>query len=100
MAAGVPVVLPAHGSFPELIEETGGGLLCKPGDPAELATTLKSLLLDPARGDALGKQGHDSVHRLFTASAMAERTRALYRELVSQPQGAEGRTPEQPAAES
>ena len=27
MANGVPVVLPDHGTFPELIDDTGGGLL-------------------------------------------------------------------------
>ncbi|MFW6344786.1 MAG: glycosyltransferase, partial [Halomonas sp.] len=33
MACGVPVVQPDHGTFPELIEATGGGLLCEPNDP-------------------------------------------------------------------
>ena len=32
LANGVPVVQPAHGSFPELIEATGGGLLVPPND--------------------------------------------------------------------
>ena len=35
-ANAVPVVLPDHGVFPELIEDTGGGLLCEPSDPASL----------------------------------------------------------------
>jgi glycosyltransferase involved in cell wall biosynthesis len=30
MAAGVPVVVPAQGIFPELIASTGGGALCRP----------------------------------------------------------------------
>ena len=33
-ANGVPAVLPAHGAFPEMVADTGGGLLCEPGDPA------------------------------------------------------------------
>ena len=32
LANGVPVVQPRHGSFPELIEATGGGLLVSPND--------------------------------------------------------------------
>ena len=32
LAAGVPVVQPAHGSFPEIIARTGGGVLVEPGD--------------------------------------------------------------------
>src|SRR5262249_41030309 len=37
LAHGVPVVQPRHGSFPELIEATGGGLLVKPNDAEALA---------------------------------------------------------------
>ncbi len=31
-AAGLPVVQPAHGAFPEMLTATGGGLLVKPND--------------------------------------------------------------------
>jgi glycosyltransferase involved in cell wall biosynthesis len=31
LAAGVPVVQPRTAAFPELLEATGGGLLCDPG---------------------------------------------------------------------
>ena len=34
MAAGVPVVQPAHGAFTEMVQKTGGGLLVKPDDAA------------------------------------------------------------------
>src|SRR5262249_55629637 len=37
LANSVPVVQPRHGSFPELIEATGGGLLVNPEDPHDLA---------------------------------------------------------------
>ncbi len=37
LANAVPVVLPAHGTFPELVADTGGGLLSEPGDAADLA---------------------------------------------------------------
>ena len=33
MAAGVPVVQPAHGAFTEMLQKTGGGLLVKADDP-------------------------------------------------------------------
>ena len=41
LANGVPVVQPRHGSFPELIEATGGGLLVPPGDAHALASALR-----------------------------------------------------------
>ena len=40
MANAVPVVLPDHGSFSEMVADTGGGLLCRPHDPADLADKL------------------------------------------------------------
>src|SRR5262249_4888285 len=42
LANGVPAVQPAHGSFPELVEHTGGGLLVRPEDPADLAAGLRT----------------------------------------------------------
>jgi glycosyltransferase involved in cell wall biosynthesis len=41
LANGVPVVQPKHGSFPELIEATGGGLLVNPEDPQDHARSLR-----------------------------------------------------------
>jgi len=82
LANAVPVVLPAHGAFPELIEDTGGGLLCEPGDPASLAEKLRQLVLDPAQADALGRQGQAAIHERYTAARMAERTMALYKQLL------------------
>jgi glycosyltransferase involved in cell wall biosynthesis len=74
LANGVPVVQPRHGSFPELIDATGGGLLVNPDDPADLAAGLRRLLEDAALREELGRKGREAVHRAFTAAAMARRT--------------------------
>ena len=71
MAAGVPVVQPRVAAFPELIEATGGGVLCAPGDPQALAEAIEELLLDPARARALGEAGRRAVFDRFSAEAMA-----------------------------
>ena len=47
LARGVPVVQPGHGSFPELVEQTGGGIIVPPGDAQALAYALADLLRDP-----------------------------------------------------
>ncbi len=60
-ASGVPVVQPRHAAFPEIIELTGGGAICEPGDPRALADALEPLLLDPARARALGAAGRQAV---------------------------------------
>jgi len=88
LANAVPVVLPDHGAFPEAIEQTGGGLLHPPNDPQALAAVLKRMLLDPQQAADLGQAGKRAISERFTATAMAERTRELYRQVLVE-QGAE-----------
>ncbi len=80
-ANGAPAVVPAHGTFPELVAATGGALLHKPADAGDLAAKLAQLLGDPDRARTLGKAGRDAVHDRFHAEAMAQRTLQLYRRL-------------------
>jgi len=81
-ANGVPVVQPRHGSFPELIEATGGGLLVNPEDPADLARGLREILQDGAKRQKLGRQGLEAVRQRFTADMMARNTLEVYRQYV------------------
>jgi len=82
LANGVPVVQPRHGSFPELIEATGGGLLVNPDDPADLAAALRRLADNPSHGVELGRKGREVVRQRFHAAAMAEETVNVYRKYV------------------
>jgi glycosyltransferase involved in cell wall biosynthesis len=83
LANGVPVVEPRHGSFPELMEATGGGLLVEPNDPGGLAAALRSLADDGGHRAELGRKGKEAVHRRFHAAAMAEETVNIYRKYVA-----------------
>ena len=81
LACAVPVVLPAHGAFPELIAATAGGLLHEPNAPADLADKLAELLGDPARAAAIGQAGRKAVIEDFSPQAMARKVEALCRQL-------------------
>lgn len=83
LAAGVPVVQPEHGSFPELIAATGGGLLYTPRSPDELADALSRLAADPTLRRRLGEQGRAAVHERFTATRMAKEAWRLYERFVA-----------------
>ncbi len=72
MAAGVPVVQPRSGAFPELLEATGGGILVDADDPQALAEGIESLLKDPQRARTLGRRGREAVLSEFSAERMAE----------------------------
>ncbi len=82
LAAGVPVVQPAHGSFPELVTDTGGGLLCEPNNPRDLADKLAQLLRDPDEARRMGATGQAAVQARYHAGRLAEETLGLYRKLI------------------
>jgi glycosyltransferase involved in cell wall biosynthesis len=82
LANGVPVVQPRHGSFPELLEVTGGGLLVKPDDPADLARGLAQLRDDPRQREELGRKGRQAIEERFTAAVMARATVDVYRKYL------------------
>jgi glycosyltransferase involved in cell wall biosynthesis len=90
MANGVPVVQPRRGAFPEIIENTGGGLIVEADSPAALADGLLELWRNPARASALGAAGAAGVRRHYTVGRMAETAEAVYNELTSQKRHAAG----------
>jgi glycosyltransferase involved in cell wall biosynthesis len=80
LAAGLPAVQPAHGSFPELLKKTGGGILTPPGDATAHAKALADLLQDRARRTTLGESGKRIVHEQFTDTRMAQQMLQIYQE--------------------
>lgn len=71
LANGTPVVLPAHGAFPEMLARTGGGVLVEPRDPQALAETLQNIVCDAERRALLAAQGADGVRHSYSAHSMA-----------------------------
>ncbi len=82
LAAGVPVVLPHHGAFPELIQATGGGQLVTPNDPVALAKGLRQLLGDAAQRHRLAQAGQEAVHAQFNAQVMAQETCTVFQQIL------------------
>jgi glycosyltransferase involved in cell wall biosynthesis len=87
MAAGVPIVQPRVAAFPELIEATGGGVLCAADDPRALAEAIEELLLDQPRARALGEAGRRAVFARFSAEAMAQAMAQVYAEVAGKQPG-------------
>jgi glycosyltransferase involved in cell wall biosynthesis len=78
LAGGVPVVQPAIGAFPELVECTGGGICYEPNNAPALASALESLLLDTGRSVELGRAGRKVVIERFGVKRTADRMLAVY----------------------
>lgn len=85
LAAGVPVVEPASGVFPELLEMTGGGLLCEPNDASALAAAMEPLLLEPDYAQKFGKQGRKAVFEKFNIKQTAEQMMRIYGKTIQKP---------------
>lgn len=82
LASGVPVALPAHGAFPEMVEWTGGGVLVEPNSTAALVDGIASLLDDAERRIAMGQSGRRAVHEKFSDDAMATATLKEYERVL------------------
>lgn len=78
MACGVPIVSPRHGSFPEMIERTGGGSLAEPDHPESFGREILRLYRDPALRHELGQRGHEGVRQHYTVHTMAQRAVEVY----------------------
>lgn len=65
LSYGVPVVQPRCGAFPEVLERTGGGVLCDPGSAPALAEAMAPILRQPERRAALSAAGLAGVRRHF-----------------------------------
>jgi glycosyltransferase involved in cell wall biosynthesis len=83
LAAGVPIVQPNVGGYPEFIEATGGGILYEPNDPEHLAAALSSFLDDPERVRSMGKQGREIVLDRFSMQNMATSILEVYKNVVN-----------------
>jgi glycosyltransferase involved in cell wall biosynthesis len=82
LASGVPVVQPAIGVFPELLEMTGGGVLFEPNDVKALVSALEPLLLDTGCARRLGQQGRQGIVERFDVDKTAEQLMGVYGKIL------------------
>jgi glycosyltransferase involved in cell wall biosynthesis len=82
LASGVPAVQPRRGAFPEILRNTGGGVLVEPDDPAALANGLLELWRSPARAAGLAAAGAAGVREHYDVGVMAEAAEAAYRSVA------------------
>jgi len=82
MASGVPVVQPRRGSFTEMVEKTGGGLLVAPDDPAAVADGLYELWRDPDRRGTLADRAFAGVRKHYSIQRSADKQLEVYESMT------------------
>jgi glycosyltransferase involved in cell wall biosynthesis len=82
-AAGIPVVQPATGAFPEIIEMTGGGILYSPDTVSDLAENLSKLLKDKELISKLGAKGSKLVRQELSLDKMSAGLSEVYNKAIN-----------------
>ncbi len=85
MAAGRPSVVSRVGGHPFLIEHGRTGLLVEPADVLGLAAALLGLSLDKRTQKEMGDNARKEALERFHVSTMAEKTLAVYGEILDSP---------------
>ena len=83
MACGVPVVSTKRGTYVELIERTGSGVVTAPDDLDAFASELLRLRMDDTRRLEMGERGVAAVRADYGADVMATRALDIYSRLVA-----------------
>jgi len=83
LAAGVPVVQPDVGCYPEFVEATQGGIIFQPNTGEALAEAAASLLQNPERVKQLGEQGRKAVMAGYSMDDMAKNILGLYERILN-----------------
>ena len=84
MAAGVPVVASDAGPLPEVVSDGESGLVVAAGDDQAWAQAIFALASDRSLRLHLGNGARARACREFSVEDMADRTVAVYREVVSE----------------
>ncbi len=82
--AGIPVVQPATGAFPEIVEITGGGIIYSPDTIEELAAALLRLLSNNDLRKELGNAGSSNVRSELSLDKMSSGLSEVYNNLFTQ----------------
>ena len=82
MACGVPVVAPRRGTYTELLERTGGGVLVEPENLVALEETLQRLAGDRGGLAELSQRAADGVREHYGIGDMTTRALDVYARLT------------------
>jgi len=82
MAAGVPVIVSNRCGMPYMVDEGRTGFLIDPESTEQIADRLAKLVGSPPLCQQMGHAGHQVALTRFHPHAVAEKTVAVYRQVL------------------
>jgi len=82
-AKGTPVIASKLGGMAEIVDDGRTGLHFKPGDPADLAMKVRSILADPLKLARLRQAARQRFDQYFTADANHKSLMAIYEKALN-----------------
>ncbi|MCB8995127.1 MAG: glycosyltransferase family 4 protein [Bacteroidales bacterium] len=83
MASGIPVVQPALGAFPEIVNSSGGGKIYEPNEPSVLSQSLAELLSDSESLDRLALQARKGLEEHFHLNGQVKKMIKIYQSVLN-----------------
>jgi glycosyltransferase involved in cell wall biosynthesis len=84
LACGTPLVQPALGAFPEIIETTGGGAFYSPNSVDALVAKWIEVLSNPEKIKEMSKKGRESVLEKYTTEVLTNQVLKVYEKVIAQ----------------
>ncbi len=84
MACGIPIVQPALGAFPEIVEKSEGGMVYSPNHPDVLAKEWIKVLSSPEKLAELSLQARKGVEQYFDISVHTEEMIQVYQQVIAE----------------
>lgn len=82
LASGIPLVQPALGAFPEIIDATQGGVVYKPNNPKELSKKWIEVFSDEKALNLMSKKGRKSVVEKFNSETLTQKMIEVYKKCI------------------
>ncbi|MFH1514746.1 MAG: glycosyltransferase family 4 protein [bacterium] len=83
-ATGIPVVASNTGGIPEVVWMDETGLLVDPGNPADLAMAIKSLIINADLRSCMGRQGRDFVRTNYSWDKTVDSLDDIFTEVLKE----------------
>ena len=78
MACGLPVIGTPVGGIPDIIHDGQTGLMCRSGDPNDIADKIRALLTDSGLRERLGRAGQEMVRVSYDWNKIAGQFANIY----------------------